>query len=151
MGPSFIKVAFGASVIEILRQHHGGARVRHRSAAAAGDEVEVRYDGPKPTSKEAALVMLADSVDAATRHLDQTLVDAGTNVEQVITEAMQALLLDGQLDASVLSLRDFDRTRRAFVGVVEARVARRGRPSSLTPLTTEGGPSLVRIQGGGAG
>ena len=65
------------AVIDIIRQHHGSTlvsyfycRATENGHAEAVDESAFRYDGPLPESKEAAIVMLADSAEAAVRSLN---------------------------------------------------------------------------------
>ena len=137
----------GASVIDILRQHHGTSGVRRRSAKVRQPQTDiVTYEGPRPLAREAGLVMLADNVEAATRHLDKEVVVERDRIESAVADAVQIVVQDGQLDESELSLYDLDRTRQAFVQVLEARFSRRGRPLTSLPEVT--GAPLVRAPTG---
>ena len=136
----------GASVTEILRQHHGTSRVRRRSNDADSSADAVGYEGPKPDGREAALVMLADNVEAATRHLGQEVVVDRERIEKRVDDVVQVVLQDGQLDESPLTVRDLDLTRRSFVSVLEGRFSRRGRP--LTTLSEVTGAPIVRAPPG---
>jgi putative nucleotidyltransferase with HDIG domain len=95
---------------DVIRQHHGTSLVRYfYNKAAAMDaavfEADFRYQGERPTSQEAALVMLADSSEAAVRALKEP-------TEQRVRETVQTLtrekIADGQLDESQLSVGDIE-------------------------------------------
>ena len=84
-----------------------------RRAADAIDPRRYRHVGPKPQSREAALIMLADGVEASVRSLesrDEPAIRA--MVSRIITERME----DGQFDECDLTLRDLELIREAFVG-----------------------------------
>jgi len=122
------------ALIAFIPQHHGTAimsyfyaRAREAAAApfgglqtedgerAAGrvDERKFRHVGPKPQSREAALIMLADGVEASVRSLasrDEAAIRA--MVGRIIDER----LADGQFDECDLTLRDLERIREAFIG-----------------------------------
>lgn len=95
----------------IIRQHHGTSLVRYfYNKAAAMDagvfEADYRYQGEKPQSREAALVMLADSCEAAVRALQQP---TEARVRAVVRAVVEEKLTDGQLDDSTLSVSDMER------------------------------------------
>jgi putative nucleotidyltransferase with HDIG domain len=121
-------------IIAFIPQHHGTAlmsyfyaRAKEQAAEAAGappgtaqaeaaaaavDESRYRHAGPKPQSREAALLMLADSVEASVRSLTSHEEPAIRGmVERIIRERLE----DGQFDECDLTLRDLERTREAFV------------------------------------
>jgi putative nucleotidyltransferase with HDIG domain len=102
----------------------GPATEEGRRAAAAVDPARFRHAGPRPQSREAALIMLADSVEASVRSLesrDEPAIRAMVN--RIITERME----DGQFDECDLTLRDVDRVEDAFVaqllGMYHQRIA----------------------------
>src|SRR5690606_464483 len=74
-----------------------------------------RYDGPPPTTRETAVVMLADSVEATVRSLGHLTPG---RIEQVVRKVIQDRLADGQLDRADLTLRDLGRIADAFVRVL---------------------------------
>jgi putative nucleotidyltransferase with HDIG domain len=83
------------------------------NAAAAVEERSFRHAGPKPQSREAALLMLADGVEASVRSLaarDEAAIRA------MVTRIMSERIADGQFDECDLTLRDLDRIKEAFVG-----------------------------------
>ena len=121
-------------VISFIPQHHGTGRMsyfynkaREEAVAASGavpgqrgggrradavDEARFRHRGPKPQTREAAILMLADSVEASVRSLsshDEAAIRA--MVGRIISERLE----DGQFDECDLTLRDLDRIREAFI------------------------------------
>jgi putative nucleotidyltransferase with HDIG domain len=122
------------ALIAFIPQHHGTAimsyfyaRAREAAAApfggvgtedgakAAGmvDERKFRHIGPKPQSREAALIMLADGVEASVRSL-ATRDEAA--IRAMVARIIEERLADGQFDECDLTLRDIERIREAFVG-----------------------------------
>ncbi|MDK2855813.1 MAG: cyclic-di-AMP phosphodiesterase PgpH [Bacillota bacterium] len=104
----------------ILKQHHGTTLVSyfyHQAAENQGSvpEADFRYEGPIPQTKEAALVMLADSVEAAVRSL---VSPTQGKIDGLIRKIIKDRLNDGQLDQSDLTLRDLDRVAQAFSRVI---------------------------------
>jgi putative nucleotidyltransferase with HDIG domain len=104
-------------IIAFIPQHHGTAVIsyfhaRAKEGAANVDEARFRHSGPKPQSKEAAILMLADGVEASVRSLadhDEPAIRA--MVDRIIRERLE----DGQFDECDLTLRDVERIREAFV------------------------------------
>lgn len=79
------------------------------------DERDYRYPGPKPQSKETAIVMLADSVEATSRSLaDPT----PSRIKAVVKRIIDQRAADGQLDECNLTLQELARVRDAFVPVL---------------------------------
>jgi len=133
------------ALIAFIPQHHGTAvmgyfhaRAREQAAAPFGgltteegrraadavDAARFRHAGPRPQSREAALIMLADGVEASVRSLDSHDEPAiRAMVSWIITERME----DGQFDECDLTLRDIDRIEDAFVaqllGMYHHRIA----------------------------
>jgi len=106
---------------DIVEQHHGNSLVRYfyEKAKEAYDpemqtvgEESYRYAGPKPVTKEAALVMLADSVEAASRSLK---LPSRPNLKRVITEIFNNYLQDGQLDDCDFSLKELRIVASSFL------------------------------------
>ena len=89
---------------------------------AAGDdgrevrEEDFRYPGPKPQSKETAIVMLADSCEARVR---STQPRSAEEIDHIIRETIKARLDEGQLDESDLTLHDLKEIRAAFLNVLQ--------------------------------
>ena len=103
-------------ILDIILQHHGTSLVRYfYNKAAAMDagvfEADFRYQGQKPTSREAALVMLADSSEAAVRALQHP---NEPRVLAVVRAIVEEKLADGQLDDSLLTVSDMERVVETY-------------------------------------
>jgi putative nucleotidyltransferase with HDIG domain len=128
------KHRLGQPVLEIIAQHHGQTVVRssHQRAielqgTAPVDRTEYAYPGPKPLSKEAALVLLADFVEVATRELALDLALDVKTIEAAVKDVVREVLDDGQIDSCDLTLQDIGRVVHEFTLVLEDRLIRRGR------------------------
>jgi len=133
------------ALIAYIPQHHGTAvmsyflaRARERAAepyggpdtaagakaAAAVDERRFRHAGPKPQSREAALIMLADSVEASVRSLESRDEPA---IRAMVSRIIDERVADGQFDECDLTFRDLERIKDAFVaqllGMYHTRIA----------------------------
>lgn len=145
----------GAPVLEIIAAHHGNALVRTPYARAlqrssgAVDEQLFRYDGPRPVSREAALVLLADVVETATRPLGDQLGLTRATIEARVRHVITEVLEDEQLDLCDLTLRDLGQVVGAFSDVLEERLIRRGRPPTLSSLPALPSMPLVPPPPGG--
>ena len=116
-----LKARLPEPILDIIRQHHGDSPMvffYDKAVKLYGDGVDVnafRYEGPRPRSREAAVVMLADTIEAAARALpnpDPEKVDA------LIRKLVRAKMTDGQLDESELTFADLDRICHAFQSVL---------------------------------
>ncbi len=106
---------------DIIEQHHGTSLVRYFYEKAKTEydpemqkigEESYRYAGPIPKTKEAALIMLADSVEAASRSLKSP---TKTNLKRVITEIINNYIQDGQLDDCDFSLKELRTIASSFL------------------------------------
>ncbi len=109
------------AVRNIISQHHGTTMAAYfYFKAQEGDkgdnikEEDFRYQGPRPSSKEAAVVMLADSVEAAVRSMVEKTEG---KMEGLIRKIIKDKLDDGQLDLCELTLKDLDMIAKAFMRV----------------------------------
>lgn len=113
-------------IIDIIEQHHGTGLVKSfynkalENAKAAGSESPVReddfrYPGPIPQTKEAALVMLADSCQAAVQSM--TAPTAG-QIEGMVRDIIKGKLDEGQLDQCALTFRDLDVIASIFATIL---------------------------------
>ncbi|MFO7984052.1 MAG: HDIG domain-containing protein [Desulfuromonadales bacterium] len=110
----------GRELIEIIRQHHGTALIKFfydkaKSKSTPGvqhiDERDYRYPGPKPQTREAALIMLADAVEAASR----TLTDpTPARIQGMVQKIINNIFIDGQLDECELTLKDMHSIAKSF-------------------------------------
>lgn len=110
------------AIRDIIIQHHGTTLVAYfYHKAKKCEKVEevkpenFRYEGPKPSTREAAVVMLADSVEAAVRAMiDKT----EGKIEGLVRKIIKDKLDDGQLDLCDLTLKDLDAIARGFMKVL---------------------------------
>jgi len=109
-------------IIQIIREHHGTSVVAyffHRAKVwrkkEEVSELDFRYAGGRPQSKEAALIMLADSVEAMARSLNKP---SPSRIEHSVRKAVQAKLADGQLNLSNLTLNDLEKIIKSFTQVL---------------------------------
>jgi len=108
------------SIVEIISQHHGTSLISFFYKKAVelkgGDPAQVsmedfRYPGPKPQTREAGLVLLADEIEAASR----TLVDpAPARIQGLVERIIQNAFVDGQLDECDLTLKDLNLISSSF-------------------------------------
>jgi putative nucleotidyltransferase with HDIG domain len=141
------------SVLEVIRQHHGTTLVQYfyqraqseSRAPAAGKksglppptvaEAAYRYEGPRPQSKEAAIIMLADAVEAASRSARQiTPAHLGELIERIVAER----IADGQLDEAPVTFEDIGKIKTSFtftlLNMLHSRIAY---PAAEEPPATE--------------
>ena len=111
-------------VIDMIPQHHGTSRVSYFYNKAveqldpgkgAVDESDYRYPGPKPQTREAGLMMLADGVEASTRSLQNITPGA---VRAQVARIVNHCVADGQLDECPLTLKDLHVASETFVQAV---------------------------------
>jgi hypothetical protein len=120
------------ALIAYIPQHHGTAimsyfHARAKELAGPGatvDERRFRHSGPKPQTREAALIMLADGVEASVRSLAARDEPA---IRAMVVRIIEERTADGQFDECDLTMRDIERIREAFVeqllGMYHTRIA----------------------------
>ncbi len=110
-------------IIETASQHHGTALISffyHKAIEQKDEEEEVleadyRYPGPKPQSREAGVIMVADGVEAAARSLGEPSDD---RLQAVAQRIINTQFTDGQLDQCDLTLRDLHMIAKSFLQVL---------------------------------
>jgi putative nucleotidyltransferase with HDIG domain len=128
-------------VIGFIPQHHGTSVMSYfhgkalRESGGREDLVDerlYRYPGPKPQSREAAIIMLADGVEASVRSLDEKDEES---IREMVNRIVDARVEDGQLDDAELTLRDIAQIRDAFVaqllGMYHSRIKY---PDNVVPM-----------------
>jgi len=110
------------SIQHFIESHHGTTLVEYFYHAAktraeadqkeSVTEVEFRYPGPKPRTKEAAILMLADAIESATRAMAEP---NPSRIESLVRELSRKRLLDGQFDESELTFRDLSLIEDAMI------------------------------------
>lgn len=111
------------AIVEIIEQHHGTSAIEFfydRYLKQAGDNPVLdasffRYSSPKPATKEAAIVMIADAVEAASRTLDQPIP---SRIEALVRRITDSKLLDGQLEDCRLTLSEVRLIEQALFRVL---------------------------------
>lgn len=109
------------ALIDLIPQHHGTTVMEYfynRAIELGVENVrrdDYRYDGPKPQTKEAGILMLADSVESAAR----TLTERTPNrVRQLVRRIVQQKFTAGELDECPLTLRDLHAIEESFIPVL---------------------------------
>ena len=111
------------AIIDFIPGHHGTGLIYYfyRRALEEVEDAELlkeerfRYPGPKPSTRETAIALLADSVEAAARALPQK---TPARVGEVVRRIINNKFIDGQLDDCELTLRDLHRIAEAFLRVL---------------------------------
>ena len=124
------------SIMPFIQQHHGTTLVEffyHRARKEVDrndpmgqeiDEHQYRYPGPKPRTKETAIVMLADACESACRAMEEP---NSNRIETLVHDLAMKRLLDGQFDESELTMRELELIERSLVksllGLYHGRIA----------------------------
>jgi len=125
----------GKEIIDIIQQHHGTSLIsyfyqkskekdkKRESKSSHVKEEDFRYPGPKPQTKEAGLVLVADVVEAASR----TLVDpTPARIQGMVQKIINNVFSDGQLDECELTLKDLNQIAKSFIktlsGIFHSRI-----------------------------
>jgi putative nucleotidyltransferase with HDIG domain len=131
-------------IIGFIPQHHGTSVMSYfygKALRELGGDEEVaardryRYPGPKPQSREAAILMLADGVEASVRSLEEK---DEVSIRAMVNRIVDARVEDGQLDEAELTLRNLTQIKEAFVqqllGMYHTRIQY---PDNVVPLEQE--------------
>jgi hypothetical protein len=111
-----------SAVVDILRQHHGNSlityfyqKAKELQPGAVVSDQDFRYPGPRPRTKVAAIVMLADAAEAASR----TLLDpTPQQIQNVVNNVITRIFLDDQLSRCDLTLKDLREIAKSFTNVL---------------------------------
>ncbi|MDH4137200.1 MAG: HDIG domain-containing protein, partial [Anaerolineae bacterium] len=118
------KYRLPGKIQEFIAQHHGAGRVSYfyeqarqqEGDAGTVDEDDFCYRGPRPRSREVAIVMLADGCESAVRSARPT---SSEGIDELVRKVINDRLLRGELDDSDLTLRDLDKIREAFTSILQ--------------------------------
>ncbi|MBA7600009.1 HDIG domain-containing protein [candidate division WOR-3 bacterium] len=109
-------------IIKIIREHHGSSlivpffeKAKKQNHKEKVDESQFRYPGPSPSTKESGIVMLADSVEAASRSLEEP---NAKRLKSLINEIIEERFRDGQLNNSQLTLVDLKKIGESFLPIL---------------------------------
>jgi len=119
------EIGLPRKIADFIPQHHGTRTLHYflRKAQAQAkpgeviDEKDFRYPGPKPQFKEAAIMMLADSCEAAARSLARPDPE---NIRAIVVKIVDAIVSDGQLDECDITLRELTTIREAMISALTA-------------------------------
>ena len=119
-------------VLDMIAQHHGTTRIEYfyrkalEEAIATGASVndsDFRYPGPRPKSKEAGILMLADSIEATVKSLEKP---TPKRIEDIVDGTIRSKLEDGQFDQCELTMREIHETGaailEALIGFIGPRI-----------------------------
>jgi hypothetical protein len=118
------KYGLPQEIQDFIPQHHGtsiSSYFFHQACERNGDTQETseerfRYQGPRPHSREAAILMLADETEAASRANRPRSVE---EIEELVDTLIRTRVEDGQLDNSDLTLRDLQKIKETFVTILQ--------------------------------
>jgi putative nucleotidyltransferase with HDIG domain len=112
------KNKLGPVIIDTIKQHHGTSLIKffyEKAKQRKGEDSvnidDFRYPGPKPQTREAGLVMLADAVEAASRTLENP---TSSRIQGMVQNLINKIFSDGQLDACELTLKDLHNIAKSF-------------------------------------
>jgi cyclic-di-AMP phosphodiesterase PgpH len=108
-------------IIDIAKQHHGTSLLKYFYMKAKKENEEVqelayRYPGPKPQTKETAIINICDSVEAAVRSLKEPTEE---KIEQIVASIIQDRLTDGQFDECPLTLKELHTIQETICGTLK--------------------------------
>ena len=106
-------------VIDFIRTHHGESMVKYfyqqyvnKFPDMMNETEKFRYPGPKPFSKETAILMMADSVEAATRSLVEKNIE---NISDLVHSIIESQMRTGQFDDADITLKEISKIKKAFI------------------------------------
>lgn len=115
-------------IIDIAKQHHGTTLLKYfyfkeKEMDPEVAEEDFRYPGPKPQTKEAAIICICDSVEAAVRSLQEPTEE---KIDEIVSSIINDRLMDGQLDECPLTLKELREIRLAVCetlkGIFHSRI-----------------------------
>ncbi len=119
------KYGLPKEIVEIIQQHHGRSLVffffkraeQNLQMNETINEEEYRYPGPIPQTKEAAIILLADATEAASRSLDKP---TPSRISNLIENIFNSRIADGQLNNSQLTMNDLTRIKECFAYILNS-------------------------------
>jgi putative nucleotidyltransferase with HDIG domain len=156
-------------IIDVIQQHHGTSLVfyfykralQQQEDARAGGKImnirdedipevreeSFRYSGPRPQTREAAVISLADSIESAARSLERVTPQ---KIDQLIRDMMEKRLIDGQLKECDLTMRELETVAESFRNTLQSMLhSRIAYPDEKSPKSgirpTEFGAKEIRL------
>ncbi len=138
----------GPQIMDAIQQHHGTSLIKYfydRAKQQRGEDAvkieDFRYPGPKPQTREAGLVMLADVVEAASRTLENP---TPSRIQGLVQNLINKIFSDGQLDNCELTLKDLHNIAKSFNnilnGIYHHRIEYSDSPALGNGKVKNGGP-----------
>lgn len=111
-----------ASILEIINQHHGTSYIRYFLDKAEKSRIPIdlehyTYDGPKPKSKEAVLVMIADIVESIAKSWNDINQD---DIRKILHDTILRLIREGQFDESNITMNDLTKVKECMIPILES-------------------------------
>lgn len=160
-----IKHRLNAEIVNVIQEHHGTSLIRffYHRALKLRDEIQkqveagnaheddipevkeesFRYPGPKPRTRESAIISLADAVESASRSLQKP---TPKKIDELIDEIFKERLDDGQLDDSMLTLVDLATIKNSFATTLRSMMHTR----IEYPKLEEGGSKTRKLAASGS-
>lgn len=143
-------------VVDFIPQHHGTSLIKYfyeqarqlvESQGGVLDEEEFRYPGPKPQTREAAIVMLADAVEATATAKFTGRTVREEDVYRVVRQTIQEKFSDGQFDECKMTFEDLHEIFEVFVKTLLSRYHRRvDYPQPGQDRTQAGGKVMIPVE-----
>jgi hypothetical protein len=111
----FIESHHGTTLVEYF--YHAARKQKEAEDAEGPSEFEFRYPGPKPQTKEAAIMLLCDSIEAAARTLAEP---TPVRIEQMVHQMANKRLMDGQFDECNLTLQELHKIEQSITKTLAA-------------------------------
>jgi putative nucleotidyltransferase with HDIG domain len=107
-------------VIDVIMQHHGNSIIRYFYDRAEkmnlpAEQQDYQYPGPRPQSKEAALVMIADIVESTTK---AKTISTEQDIEKIIDDTISRLIREGQFDEAPITMKDLSTIKSSMLPVL---------------------------------
>jgi membrane-associated HD superfamily phosphohydrolase len=134
-----LKDGLNQEIIDVIQQHHGTSLVyyfykralQQQEDARAGGKImnireedipevreeSFRYSGPRPQTREGAIISLADSIESAARSLERVTPQ---KIDQLITDMIQKRIIDGQLKECDLTMRELEEVAESFRNTLQS-------------------------------
>jgi putative nucleotidyltransferase with HDIG domain len=110
------------AVVDIIVQHHGKGKIKFfldqaQNAPGEVDPADYQYPGPRPQSKEAVLVMLADIVESTTK---AKTINSEDDIVKIIDDTIERMISEGQLDEAPITIRELNLAKHSMIPVLES-------------------------------
>jgi len=132
-----LKYKIPTPVLDIILQHHGTSYIRYFLDKAEKSRMPIdldqyKYGGPRPKTKEAALVMIADIVESIAKSWDDINPE---DIRKILNDTILRLIREGQFDDSPLTMNDLSKVKDCMIPILESIYRKRTQyPEEETPV-----------------